>query len=144
MNYKVINRLISESFYKGNKTYISKNKGTVGITIDRFVVWFIPDHEFIFDIDKLDIENINLERYINTDGYSDVIRSNVLIEDYKKQLRIFENDDTRVYVDSKLLKGFDMNISTFKIKNEKLPVLIYENDELVGLVLPTRLNRKGE
>ena len=54
----------------------------------------------------------------------------------KKTLRVFSNGDENIYVDESLIKYFDLENSTFKGRNSKSPIYIYEHEVMVGLVLP--------
>ena len=143
MDLNYINSLISKAVYKKQKiTFCNYDKNTVGVTWDGFAMYFIPEKDFIFDRDKLYHAWIDKDRFITTNGYADAVRSNELIACDKKTLAVFKNYNTEVFVDLKLLKPFDSRTSTYKIKDPSSGVLVYENDILVGLVMPTRYNRK--
>ena len=143
MDLNYINSLISKAFYKGQKvTFCNYGENTIGVTLDGFVMYFMPEKDFIFDRDKLNHAWIDTTRFISTNGYEDAVRSNELLTFDKKTLAVFKNDNTEVFVDLKLLKPFDSRMSTYKIKDPSSGVLVYENGILVGLVMPTRYNRK--
>ena len=145
MDYNAINTIISKAFFKEQKIILGDyDDKTVGITIDGLVMWFIPENIFLFDKDKLlkDRKRVTINRYVKTEGYTDAVRTNELISFDKKTLAVFKNDDTEVYVDLKLLKVFDPRVSSYKIKNATSGVLVYEGDELVGFVMPTRYTKK--
>lgn len=143
MDLNYINTLISKAFYKEQKVIFgSCGENTVGVTFDSLVMYLIPEKAFIFDKAKLYRSTVDMARYVNTNGYADAVRSNELITFDKKTLAVFKNDNTEVFVDLKLLKPFDSKTSTYKIKNPSSGVLVYKNDILVGLVMPTRYTRK--
>lgn len=143
MDYNYINSLISKAFYKEQKIMLGAyDENTVGVTADGFAMYLIPEKAFIFDKDKLNRERVDINSFINNYGYESAVRSNELIASDKKTLAVFKNDNTEVFVDLKLLKAFDNRTSTYKIKSPTAGVLVYENDILVGLVMPTRHNRK--
>lgn len=143
MDYNYINTLISKSFYTGGKIIFgSYDENTVGVTTDGFVMYLIPEKDFIFDKVKLNRAPTDVKRLINTQGYEDAVRSNESIAADKKTLAIFKNDNVEVFVNLKLLKAFDNRTSTYKIKSPQTPVLVYENNILVGFVMPTKHERK--
>lgn len=147
MDLNTINTTISKTFYKNDMILLgSYDENTVGVTLDGFVMWFIPEPKFLFDKGKLlqNRDEIDINRYVKTNGYKEAVRSNILVAFNKKTLTSFKNDDTEVYVDTKLLKVFDPKLSTFKIKNNVSGVLVYEGDTLVGIVMPTRYNENNK
>lgn len=143
MDINTINTIISKAFNNKSQKPIrvgQYDKDTVGVTIDGFVMWFIPGKDFIFDADKL--RRGTLETNINAlippkKCVEEAIRTNKLIQDGKRTLSEIMGPDFKVYLDTKLLKAFDKN-ATYKVSGSKTPVLVYENDILVGLVCPTR------
>ena len=60
----------------------------------------------------------------------------------KKILRVFSNGNENIYVDESLIKYFDLENSTFKGRNRKSPIYIYEDEVMVGVVLPVVVNVK--
>ena len=60
----------------------------------------------------------------------------------KMKLHKFVIGDEVIFLDENNLKYFDLEDSTFKGTNRKNPIYIYENEELVGMVLP--VNHKEE
>ena len=142
MDLNYINTLISKAFYKEQKIMLGAyDENTVGVTTDGFVMYLIPEKAFIFDKNKLNRERVDMTRFIFPYGYESAVRSNELIASDKKTLAVFKNDNIEVFVDLKLLKAFDSRTSTYKIKSPTSGVLVYENDILVGLVMPTRYNK---
>lgn len=151
MDYIAINTLISKAVYKDAKICLgSYDSKTVGITVDGFVLWLIPESEFLFDKRKVlaGKRETEVKRLIPEKGYTEAILTNTLIAQDKKTLVLFKTKDTdiEVYVDKKLLKTFDPRLSSYKVKDAKSGVLVYEGDKLVGLIMPTiynQNNRKG-
>lgn len=148
MDINAINTLISKAYYnEKNVTPIrvgSYDENTVGVTVDGFVMWFIPEKLFIFDADKLrrgDV-SINAKRLVFTTGIEDEVRTNELIQKGKTILSVIKNENVEVFVDMKLLKVFDKN-AQFKVRGPLSAVLVYENDILVGLVCPTKYTREA-
>ena len=146
MDINAINTLISKEFYKYKNVKTIKfgfyDENTVGITLDGYVMWFIPNDLFIFDANKLSrgVAPLDVKCLVHTNGLENAVRTNELIKTEKGTLTIFKSEKVEVFVDTKLLKVFDKN-STYKITKPYQPVLVYENDILVGLVCPTRYER---
>ena len=57
----------------------------------------------------------------------------------KTMIRCFKNGDFKIYVDEKLLKNFDLPNCTFKGIGATAGLFVYENEIMVGFVLPIRL-----
>ena len=151
MDLNTINAIISKAFYKPDSEKIAVGKyddKTVGITVDRFVAYFIPVEDFIFDSAKISHynEQVDWKRVIPTEDLEDAVRTNELIKRDKNILTVFKCKNVEVFVDEKFLKPFGKNLTyKIKIKNLKYPgVLIYENEILVGYVLPVRYSREKE
>ena len=148
MDINAINTPISKAFYNAKNAPLirvgSYDENTVGVTIDGFVMWFIPEKLFIFDADKLRRggEPIDAKRLVFTNGLEDAVRTNELIQTDKTTLQVFKSENVEVFVDTKLLKVFDKN-STYKVRSPLAPILVYENDILVGLVCSTKYNREA-
>lgn len=141
MKINAINNLISKAFYKNERIRLGYYYGenTIGVAVDGRVVYFIPVNQFIFDKDKLLNGNdcLNLNCVFDENEYHHGTRSNVLLEVDESVLATFENE--KIYMDIKLLKHFDKGC-TYKVKNPASPILVYEQDKLVGLVLPVKYN----
>lgn len=145
MDYIAINTLVSKAVYNATPiTLGSYDEKTVGITVDGFSLWLIPEKNFLFDKGKVlsGRTEADIKRLISDIGYSDAILTNTLVAHEKKTLVMFKANDIEVYVDKKLLKVFDPRVSSYKVKNATSGVLVYEGDKLVGLVMPTRYNKK--
>ena len=61
----------------------------------------------------------------------------------KMKLHKFVIGDEVIFLDENNLKYFDLEDSTFKGTNRKNPIYIYENEELVGMVLPVNHKEEG-
>lgn len=145
MDYITINTLVSKAYYRGDKIALGNYDGnTVGITVDGFVLWLIPETNFLFDKRKLLVGKTesDIKRLVSDIGYSDAVLTNTLVAQEKKTLVMFKANDTEVYVDKKLLKAFDPRLSSYKVKNATSGVLVYEGDKLVGLVMPTKYKKQ--
>ena len=144
MDYNAINTLVSKAHYKDDRMIVGHlNRDTVGITVDGYVMWFIPEKDFLFDITKLVENETDLKRLITTDGYVNAVLTNTLTATEKRTLVTFKAGDIECFVDKKLLKTFDPKLSTYKIKNAVSGVLVYEGEKLVGTVLPVKYNKNN-
>ena len=130
-----------------------KNKNTViyGVLLDNVIIgnanrlYIIPKKECGIDLTNVDSNNVRiiqesgLKGFINDDKYTSVILTNDIKVYDKTTLRVFSKDDEKIYVDDALLKYFDMKKSTFKGRNSKSPIYIYEYEVMVGVVLPVAM-----
>ena len=109
------------------------------------ILYVIPKEECGIDLTNVDCNNVNiiqesvLKGFINDDKYTSVILNNDIKVYDKTTLRVFSKDDEKIYVDESLIKYFDLKKSTFKGRNSKSPIYIYEDEVMVGLVLPVRV-----
>ena len=132
-----------------------KNKNTViyGVLLDNVIIgnanrlYIIPKKECGVDLTNVDSNNVRiiqesgLKGFINDDKYTSVILTNDIKVYDKTTLRVFSKDDEKIYVDDALLKYFDLKKSTFKSRNSKSPIYIYEDEVMVGLVLPVLVKK---
>ena len=130
-----------------------KNKNTViyGVLLDNVIIgnckrlYIIPKKECCIDLTNIDSNNIkimqesSLKNFINDEQYENVTLTDDKKVVDKKILRVFSNCKENIYVDESLIKYFDLENSTFKGRNKKSPIYIYENYNMVGLVLPVIL-----
>lgn len=58
-------------------------------------------------------------------------------KDKSLTLAIIKNEEIKVQVNEKYLKYFNESCS-FKIVNDTTPVLVYEGEELIGLICPVK------
>ena len=127
-----------------------KNKNTViyGVVLDNVIIgncnrlYIIPKQECGVDLTNIYNNNVKIMRESSLKNLiNDNLFENVTLTDDKKvvdkkTLRVFTKGDENIYVDESLIKHFDLEKSTFKGKNRNSPIYIYENYNLVGLVLP--------
>ena len=127
-----------------------KNKNTViyGVLLDKVIIgncnrlYFIPKKECGVDLTNIASNNIkimqesSLKNIINDNLYENVTLTDDKKVVDKKTLRVFSKGDENIYVDEFLIKNFDLKRSTFKGKGARSIVYIYEDEVMVGLVLP--------
>ena len=115
------------------------NDGRMGVAIDGFAVYIIYSDNVFLDTTKF--QTIDLQKIFD-DIYNakDIVPSGVSILKLKDTLKEFKNDDTTAYFNEKLFKYFDSKKKlTYSYHKNKL--FVFENGELVGLVLETRVNK---
>ena len=115
------------------------NDGRMGVTIDGIAVYIIYSDKVFLDITKF--QTIDLQKIFD-DIYNakDIVPTGVSILKLKDTLKEFKNDDTTAYFNEKLFKYFDSKKKlTYSYHKNKL--FVFENGELVGLVLETRVNK---
>ena len=111
------------------------NDGRMGVTIDGAAVYIIYSDTLLLDTTKF--QTIDL-RKIFDDVYNakDIIPTGISMN----KLNEFKNDDTTAYFDEKLFKYFDSK-KKISYKYHKTKLFVFENGELVGLVLETRVRK---
>ena len=127
-----------------------KKKNTViyGVLLDNVIIgncnrlYIIPKKECGVDLTNIDSNNVKIMQESSLKNFmNDDLCENVTLTDDKKvvdkkTLRVFSKGDENIYVDESLMKYFDLENSTFKGRNRKSPIYIYEDYNMVGLVLP--------
>ena len=118
------------------------NKVIIG---NNAILYVIPKEECGIDLTNVDCNNVNIIQESVLKGFiNDDLCENITLTDDKKvvdkkTLRVFSKGDENIYVDDALLKYFDLKKSTFKGRNSKSPIYIYEYEVLVGLVMPVNV-----
>ena len=106
------------------------------------ILYVIPKEECGIDLTNVDCNNVNIIQESVLKGFiNDDLCENITLTDDKKvvdkkTLRVFSKGDENIYVDEFLIKNFDLKRSTFKGKGARSIVYIYEDEVMVGLVLP--------
>ena len=78
-----------------------------------------------------------LKRIVNDNECDKLtLTNNLEVLDDKRTLRVFTNGEKNIYLDDCLMNNFDLKHSTFKGKGARNIVYIYEDYNMVGLVLP--------
>lgn len=131
MKLKEINKDFLNLHYKGKRLAYYKYDEYVYIT-DSYRLYKLAIDDLKLS-DNL-FTSVDLLRFTNEDGYVDAIITNDLVVYNGTTCRVIKNDNISVKVDDKYLKYFDS--PEVKIKSEKDPIFIYENNEYVGLIMP--------
>lgn len=102
----------------------------------------IPKNQFYLDIDKIwkDVKPLQGETFLkSTRDLKPVVDTNSIVQvtifQKKMNLHKFMVDDKTIYVKEERLKFFDTD-SHFEGSDSRSPLYVYENNELVGLILP--------
>lgn len=125
-----------------NKTVIYGVLGDKVIMGNSNRLYIIPKKECGVDLINIDSSNVkimqesSLKNFINDDEYINVTLTDDIKVCGNTTLRVFKNGDEKIYIDERLLKNFDLKKSTFKGRNSKSPIYIYEGYVMVGLSLP--------
>ena len=115
------------------------NDGRMGVAIDGFAVYIIYSGNVFLDTTKF--QTIGLQKIFD-DIYNakDIVPTGVSILKLKDTLKEFKNDDTTAYFNEKLFKYFDSK-KKMSYKYHKTKLFVFENGELVGLVLENRVKK---
>lgn len=111
------------------------NDGRMGVAIDGFAVYIIYSGNLLLDTSKF--STIDLQKIFD-DIYNakDIIPTGVSMN----KLNEFKNDETTAYFNEKLFKYFDSK-KKMSYKYHKTKLFVFENGELVGLVLESRVKK---
>ena len=135
MKIKKINKEFIDLYYKGKIVAMEfdEESGKIYLT-DSYRLYVIKYEDFIFRFDLF--RKVKLKHFLDNTNYVDGVITNGLYTSDKNDLRIINSKDglITIKVNNKYLDFFDN--PKVKVKDEKSPVLIYENDECVGLILP--------
>lgn len=115
------------------------NNGRMGVTIDGCAVYIINIGNLLLDTTKF--STIELQK-ICDDVFNakDIFPTGVSINNAKNTLKEFKNDETTAYFNEKLFKCFDSK-KRLTYSYHKTKLFVFENGELVGMVLETRVKK---
>ena len=115
------------------------NDGRMGVTIDGFAAYIIYSDNVFLDTRKF--QTIDLQKiFDDVFEAKDIIPTGVSILKLKDTLKEFKNDDTTAYFNEKLFKYFDSK-KKLTYSYHKTKLFVFENGELVGLVLESRVKK---
>lgn len=106
----------------------------------------IPKNLWLIDFDKALPDKCPLDnpKKFMTDNNTEIARMTNERRVIEKDTVIkFVSDKSYAWINEKLLKVFDLDNSSFKLSSPKSPVFIYENEKIVGLVLPVFIKEEG-
>ena len=137
MKIKKLNEEILKRYYKDNKLYVEKFDDKIFIS-DSYCVWIINSEDFIFDINKFKAVRIfSLVNGVMDKQLLDGLLTNEYTKEGKITYRYIVHEDNKVIIDEQHLKCFNDDCN-FKIVDNHTPVLVYENEQLVGMICPIK------
>lgn len=138
---KIYNEVVKKRLEYNGRVFMGYlDKGTIGVSTDGFVMYFIPKKEFLLDVETLLKDNYtsNLENFKEPKDLKEIFKTNKYCKVKNRQLVKIGNK----YFDEKLLKNFE-KYATFKSTDSPTSqAYIYENDVLVGMVMPVRVEEE--
>lgn len=144
MNIPSITAAVLKAWYKQQTIYVGTyNEDFVGVMTDGACMYFIPKKDFPFSIVELlrGAEEMQVEHYIPQNG-EDAQLTDEMCVIKKDTAQKVQSEHYTAWLNVKFLKSFAKD-AHFKIASEKSPVLVYENDILVGLVCPIFRKKEG-
>ena len=115
------------------------NDGRMGVTIDGFAAYIIYSDNVFLDTRKFQTTDLQ-KIFDDVFEAKDIIPTGVSILKLKDTLKEFKNDDTTAYFNEKLFKYFDSK-KKLTYSYHKTKLFVFENGELVGLVLENRVKK---
>lgn len=115
------------------------NDGRMGVAIDGFAVYIIYSGNMLLDTTKF--QTMDLQKIFD-DVYNakDIFPDGFSVYNAKNTLKKFKNDETTAYFNENLFKYFDSK-KKMSYKYHKTKLFVFENGELVGVVLETRVRK---
>lgn len=132
MKVRKINEEFLKIYYRNEKIYYEKYEDHILLS-DSYRIYKIKNDDCILDLTKF--KEINLHNLLDRQDYViGNITDNII--DGKIKLRKIITEHFDLYVNDNYLKLFDNPV--VKVKSDDSPVLVYENDIIVGLILPIK------
>ena len=138
---KVYDEIIKASLNKNSRIYLGRLEDKIAISTDGFIMYFVPEKDFIFDIEKIlrGGSRFNAHKLTKDAPKAKPISKTGEMKELLGKIAVKIGDK---WVNEKYLKAFEN--PTFKTADNYIdPVYVYEDDEMVGLVMPIRV-RDGE
>ena len=111
------------------------NDGRMGVVIGGYALYIIYSDNLLLDTTKF--QTMDLQKILD-DVYKakDIVPTGISMNN----LNEFKNDETTAYFNEKLFKYFDSK-KKMSYKYHKTKLFVFENGELVGVVLETRVRK---
>lgn len=111
------------------------NDGRMGVAIDGVAVYIIYSGNMLLDTTQF--QTMDLQKI-----FDDVCNAKDIVPTFisMNKLNEFKNDETTAYFNEKLFKYFDSK-KKMSYKYHKTKLFVFENGELVGVVLETRVRK---
>lgn len=130
--YKDINNYFFKRLIKGEDIIYYEKENNIYLS-DKYFIAIIPINEFV--LDKSRMKEINLEQFfqkLDLYNYRDI--SNWLQKE--KLIYLYDKENYKVIINKDYMKLFIKN--QLKIDKDNTPVLCYDEDKIVGLILPIK------
>lgn len=124
-----------------------KHKVIYGTLDDKVIIgnntrlYIIPKEECGIDLTNVAcvqvLQESTLKNFLNDVECTEIeLTNDIRVLEDKRTLRVFTNGKENIYLDERLIKNFDLKNSTFKGKGARSVVYIYEDEVMVGFLLP--------
>ena len=147
MKLDKINAEIVKAYSKKNARFLvgAYDNAHVGISCDGVTLYVLKLEDYIYDTSKLlkgkettsQIRNIIDGALV---GSLDAVLTGVMVEQDKKTLYELKTEKFNVYIDGKFLRNFD-KVCTFKCKSPISPVVVYEDGNIAGVIMPVKYKK---
>ena len=120
--------------------HLGKTEDKIAISTDGFIMYFVPEKDFIFDIEKIlrGRGSFNAKELTKNETNAKTVSKTGEMAELLGKIAVKIGDK---WVNEKYLKAFEN--PTFKTTDNYIdPVYVYEDDELVGLVMPIQSGEK--
>lgn len=138
---KIQQDILKEALNGGGKFLMGAYKDSIAMT-DGFVMWLIPKQMFMLDLESLKskgIRSLDVTSLLDYDGsqYKDAVCTSDLKKQGNSIVLNIKSEAEDAWVDMKLLKYYDN--PQFKVSGKHNALMVFEEEELAGLVLPVRM-----
>ena len=124
-----------------------KHKMVYGVLDNKVIIgnynrlYVIPKKDCAIDLTNVScvqvLQETTLKVFLHDYECEELTLTNdIRVLDDKITLRALTNGKENIYLNERLIKNFDLKNSTFKGKGARSIVYIYEDEVMVGLVLP--------
>ena len=121
--------------------FLGKLEDKIAVSTDGFIMYFVPEKDFIFDIEKIlrGRGRFNAKELTKDEPKAKPISKTGEMAELLGKIAVKIGDK---WVNEKYLKAFEN--PEFKTTDNYIePIYVYEKGELVGLIMPIRV-RDGE
>ena len=127
-----------------------KHRVVYGTLNDKVIIgndtrlYVIPKKDCAIDLTNVFcvhvLQESTLKGFVNDSECEELtLMNDIRVLEDQITLRVFTNGKENIYLDERLIKNFDLKHSTFKGKGPRSVVYIYENEVMVGFLLPVRI-----
>lgn len=130
--YKDINNYFFKRLIKEEEVFYYEKENNIYLS-DKHFIAIIPRNESVLDLTKM--KEVNLEQFfkkLDLDNYRDI--SGWLQKE--KLIYLYDKEEYKVTINKDYMKLFIMN--RLMIDKDIKPVLCYDENKIVGLILPIK------